>query len=138
MAQNVTIAGASYPDVPSILVPKTGGGSASFVDTSDATATAAQVLQGYTAYAGGELLTGTASGGGGGVQTAQIAISGAAKVFYTDGTMTVKTAKGDVTAQAAIGSIAVTNGAASPGFTTTGVSLLLSYRSMVYVYKVTG
>lgn len=63
MAQNVTIAGASYPDVPSILVPKTGGGSASFVDTSDATATAAQVLAGYTAYAGGELLTGTASTG---------------------------------------------------------------------------
>lgn len=77
-------------------------------------------------------------GGGGGVQTAQIAISGAIKVYYTDGTMTVQTARGDVTAQAAIGSIAVTNGPASPGFTTTGVSLLFSYRSTIYVYQVTG
>lgn len=34
MAQNVTIAGASYPDVPSIIVPKTGGGSAEFFDMS--------------------------------------------------------------------------------------------------------
>lgn len=32
MAQNVTIAGASYPDVPSIIVPKTGGGEAAFYD----------------------------------------------------------------------------------------------------------
>lgn len=35
MAQNVTIAGASYPDVPSIIVPKTGGGEAEFYDMSD-------------------------------------------------------------------------------------------------------
>lgn len=34
MAQNVTIAGASYPDVPSIIVPKTGGGEAEFFDMS--------------------------------------------------------------------------------------------------------
>lgn len=32
MAQNVTIAGASYSDVPAINVPKTGGGTATFVD----------------------------------------------------------------------------------------------------------
>lgn len=61
MAQNVTVAGASYPDVPSLVLPKTGGGTAAFLDTSDATATASQILSGYTAYAGGSKLTGTAT-----------------------------------------------------------------------------
>jgi len=32
MAQNITIAGASYPNVPAIEVPKTGGGTARFLD----------------------------------------------------------------------------------------------------------
>ena len=34
MAQNVTVAGASYSDVPSVVLPKTGGGSATFYDVS--------------------------------------------------------------------------------------------------------
>lgn len=34
MAQDITIAGASYPAVPSIVVPKTGGGDATFFDMS--------------------------------------------------------------------------------------------------------
>lgn len=36
MAQNITLLGASYPNVPSVLLPKTGGGIASFVDVSGA------------------------------------------------------------------------------------------------------
>jgi len=44
MAQNVTIQGASYPDVPAIEVPKTGGGTATFTDVTDTTATANKVL----------------------------------------------------------------------------------------------
>lgn len=32
MAQNVTIAGASYSDVPAVNLPKTGGGTATFYD----------------------------------------------------------------------------------------------------------
>lgn len=32
MAQNITLMGANYPDVPAVLLPKTGGGSALFWD----------------------------------------------------------------------------------------------------------
>lgn len=35
MAQNVTIAGASYMSVPAINVPKTGGGTATFIESSE-------------------------------------------------------------------------------------------------------
>ena len=45
MAQNVIIAGVTFPDVPSISVPISGGGDASYVDTSDANATAGDILQ---------------------------------------------------------------------------------------------
>lgn len=32
MAQNITLLGASYPDVPAVVLPKTGGGTATFYD----------------------------------------------------------------------------------------------------------
>lgn len=41
MAQNITLLGASYSAVPAVLLPKTGGGTARFDDTTDATAAAA-------------------------------------------------------------------------------------------------
>ena len=67
MAQNVTIAGASFSDVPSILLPKTGGGTASFVDVTDTTAAAGDVAIGKYFYtAAGVRTQGTSSGGGGG------------------------------------------------------------------------
>ena len=40
MAQNITIMGASYSDVPAVQLPKTGGGTARFDDASITTATA--------------------------------------------------------------------------------------------------
>ncbi len=63
MAQNVTIAGASYSAVPSVELTKTGGGVAVFYDASVATATADKILSGYTAFGSTGLLTGTASSG---------------------------------------------------------------------------
>lgn len=35
MAKNITLLGASYPDVPAVELPKTGGGTATFIDEDD-------------------------------------------------------------------------------------------------------
>lgn len=71
MAQNVTIAGNQYPSVPSILIPKTGGGgNATFTDTSPTTASASDVAQGKIFFdSTGTQQTGTASGGASNVVT---------------------------------------------------------------------
>jgi len=66
MAQNITIMGATYTDVPAVELQKTGGGVARFTDVTDTTATAQDVLTGkYFFNSAGVLTQGTNSGGGG-------------------------------------------------------------------------
>ena len=66
MAQNITLLGASYSDVPAVTLPKTGGGTATFTDVTDTTAAASDVASGKYFYtAAGVRTQGTASGGGG-------------------------------------------------------------------------
>lgn len=65
MAKNISLMGASYTDVPAVVLPQTGGGTARFDDASVTTATAADVAQGKVFLASdGTISTGTASGGG--------------------------------------------------------------------------
>lgn len=60
MAQNVVINGVTYQSVPEVDIPKSGGGTATFYDTSDATLDSGdKMLSGNTAYANGTKYTGT-------------------------------------------------------------------------------
>lgn len=60
MAQNVIINGVTYQSVPQVDIPKSGGGTAEFYDTSDATLdSGGKMLSGNTAYADGTKYTGT-------------------------------------------------------------------------------
>lgn len=59
MAQNVVINSVTYSNVPEVDIPKSGGGTAKFYDTSSADITSADVLTGKTAFGSG----GSVSGG---------------------------------------------------------------------------
>lgn len=62
MAKNVIINGASYNAVPYVNIPlAAGGGNATFYETSDATAAAANILAGYSAYGASGLINGSAT-----------------------------------------------------------------------------
>lgn len=58
MAQNVIINGVTYQNVPEVDIPKSGGGSAKFFDTTSADLTQADLLTGKTAFGS----TGSVSG----------------------------------------------------------------------------
>ena len=61
MAQNVIINGVTYQSVPEVNIPKSGGGTAKFMDTDDANAVAGDILSGKTAYIAGSKVTGQIS-----------------------------------------------------------------------------
>lgn len=64
MSQNISLWGANYSNVPSVELPKQGGGTASFTDVSDTTAAASDVASGKYFYTSAGVKTaGTASGG---------------------------------------------------------------------------
>lgn len=79
---NIRIAGATYPDVPSVTLKDTSNNDVSFVLTTDATASADKIEQGYTAYVNGQKIVGTSSGGGG-TDTSQ---ANASNAFILEGT----------------------------------------------------
>lgn len=63
MPKNISLLGADYPNVPAVVLPQTGGGSATFTDVSGTTATDSDVLSGKTFFtangqqANGSLIT---------------------------------------------------------------------------------
>ena len=64
MAQNVIINGVTYSNVPEVDIPKSGGGTAVFFDTSAANITSADVLTSKTGFgASGSVSGGMANNG---------------------------------------------------------------------------
>lgn len=60
MAKNVVINNVTYQDVGQVDIPVSGGGTAEYYDTSDATLSSGnQMLASYTAYANGTKYTGS-------------------------------------------------------------------------------
>ena len=104
MAQNVTINGVAYQNVPSVQIPLTADLStnAEFFDTSDATlSNNNQMLSGYTAYANGVKYTGSITT----KTSSDLSVSGAtvtAPAGYYSSNASVSVANGSVTAPASI------------------------------------
>lgn len=59
MAQNVIINGVTYENVPEVDIPKNGGGTAKFYDTSSADIAATDVLTGKTAFGASGSISGS-------------------------------------------------------------------------------
>lgn len=94
MAQNVIINGVTYSNVPKVNIPKSGSGTAEFVDTSDATLDAgSKMLSGVTAYANGTKYTGSISSKAAATYTPTTSDQTIAAGQYLSGAQTVK---GDV------------------------------------------
>lgn len=73
MSQNISLWGATYSAVPSVTLPKSGGGTATFTDVTDTTAAAADVATGKYFYTSAGVRTqGTNSGGGGSSKNVQV------------------------------------------------------------------
>lgn len=64
MAQNVIINGVTYSAVPEVDIPKSGGGTAKFYDTSGADAAAGDILTGKTAFGSSGSISGSMANNG--------------------------------------------------------------------------
>ena len=64
MAQNVIINSVTYSNVPEVDIPKSGGGTAKFYDTSGADIAAGDVLTGKTAFGASGSVSGSMANNG--------------------------------------------------------------------------
>lgn len=94
MSKSVKINGAVYESVPKVDIPlSAGSGNATFWDTTDATAAAADILSGKTAYGASGSVTGSMTNNGAQTETiSKLADSIKIKQGYHDGTGTVSIA----------------------------------------------
>lgn len=91
MAQNVVINGVTYSNVPKVQIPKSGGGTAEFVDTSDATLDSGnKILSGVTAYANGTKYTGSITSKSAATYTPTTSDQTITSGQYLSGTQTIK------------------------------------------------
>ena len=91
MAQNVVINGVTYQNVPQVKIAKSGGGNASFDDTSDASLdNGNKMLNGVTAYAGGVKYTGSISSKSAQTYTPTTSDQTINSGQYLSGTQTIK------------------------------------------------
>ena len=64
MAQNVVINGVTYSNVPEVDIPKSGGGTSKFYDTSTADIANTDVLTGKTAFGAAGSISGSMANNG--------------------------------------------------------------------------
>lgn len=130
MAQNVIINGVTYSSVPEVDIPKSGGGTAKFLDTTISTDAAASssILSGKKAYVNGSMVTGNITSKAAATITPNTADQTIASGQYLSGAQTIK---GDANLTAAniksgIDIFGVTGTLALPSISQDGTTKILS------------